>query len=335
MDFRRGDFPDRVFDVEDEPWPRGAWWWWFWLFFFDNPRDPQRPRQLMILWSTKNVDVIDCNSLKILLEHTDDRSLLDGAVAAWYFDGDEMIHNYLLEQGTLELGGGGLRFNSSHPSRYLVEGEKNIVEIGDNMRFEAVNKGGHDFIGPDYRKNTFPLGFSYSVLWMNRLDLSGIVDGKPINGSAYFQRVFVNAPAPSWYWGLFHFGNGQMLSYYHAFFSALTFKKDISYYDGRDLHFFPDMSVQRLDGKGVQKPVFKVCGQAQGKRISFTVESYSHSSWTFRKKSLGVMPNKLVYNEYPAKIRDFVFIDEGGKKTTLKDLGDSVGNAEHTTGLLF
>ena len=55
----------KVFDIENEPMPRGAWWWWFWLFFFDNPRNPARPRQLMVLWSTKNEKEIDCKAILV------------------------------------------------------------------------------------------------------------------------------------------------------------------------------------------------------------------------------------------------------------------------------
>ena len=81
------NFKRKVFDIADEPRPRGAWWWWFWLFFFNNPKNPAKPRQLMILWSSKNVKKISCNDLQINLTHPDDRSNLDGAVAAWYYDG--------------------------------------------------------------------------------------------------------------------------------------------------------------------------------------------------------------------------------------------------------
>ena len=93
----------KVFDIEDEPMPHGAWWWWWWLFMFDNPENPKKPRQLMILWSTMNVKEIYCNDLLIRLNLTSDRSNIDGAVCAWYFDGEKMHHNFLREQCFLKV----------------------------------------------------------------------------------------------------------------------------------------------------------------------------------------------------------------------------------------
>ena len=97
------DFGQKVFDIKNEPMPRGAWWWWFWIFFFNNPKNPKKPQQLMILWSTKNVKKLECNNLKIKLNHLQDKNNLNGAVAAWYFDGEIMHHEFLLEQCDLNI----------------------------------------------------------------------------------------------------------------------------------------------------------------------------------------------------------------------------------------
>jgi len=326
------DFEQKVFDIRDEPMPRGAWWWWFWLFFFNNPKDPKKPRQLMILWSTKNAKEIDCNNLRIKIDRSRNRSNLDGAVAAWYYDGEKMHHNFLLEQCNLSLSEKRLSSDSEIPTSFSVEGTKNKIKIGDDFEFIAEMKGKHDFAMPIYYSSNIFRNVGYTIMKLNHLDLAGEVKGEPIKGSAYFQRVFVNSPAPSWYWGIFHFENGGILTYYKPYLLGKAIKKDITLFDGEEMHEFDDINVKRLKRK---IPAFLVSGENENEKIRFTVSPYSHSSWTFKKRTYGVMPNKLVYNEYPAVISDLTLSDGNSKKITLKDLGSSVGNAEHTTGLLF
>ena len=31
-----------------------TWHWWWWLHFFENPDNPEFPKQLMVLWGTRN-----------------------------------------------------------------------------------------------------------------------------------------------------------------------------------------------------------------------------------------------------------------------------------------
>jgi len=173
----------------------------------------------------------------------------------------------------------------------------------------------------------------YSLLRLNRLTLKGRIKNKPVKGSAYFQRVFVTAPSVPWYWGVFHFENGGILTYFNPHVFGKSIKKDISFFDGRRMHKFNKIKVRR---EGRYLPVFNVKGYNGKENISFKVRSYSHSSWSFRKKSLGLIPNKLVYNEYPSVISDMKLTNsKTGRSTLLRKLGKSVGNAEHTTGLMF
>jgi hypothetical protein len=327
------DMMKRVFEIKDEPMPRGAWWWWFWLFFFDNPKNPSKPRQLMILWSTKNVKEIDCNGLKIKLARSGDRSKLDGAVAAWYFDGEKMNHDFLLEQCDIKISDDSLKTDSSTPTSFVIDKSRNTIRIGDDFKFIADAGKRHSFSFPTYHNRRFIMNKGYQIIRLNHLDLSGTVDGKPIKGSAYFQRVFVNAPSPPWYWGIFHFNNGALLTYFNPHIWGRSIRKDISFYNDGKMHEFKDIDVKRT-GEGL--PEFLVRGENDNEMIRFKVSTYAHSSWTFRKRSLGIIPNKLVYNEYPAVISEIELIDKKtGKIAGINDLGKSIGNAEHTTGLLF
>ncbi|MBS3815545.1 MAG: hypothetical protein KGY45_03155 [Hadesarchaea archaeon] len=72
------------------------------------------------------------------------------------------------------------------------------------------------------------------------------------------------------------------------------------------------------------------------KEIKFIVIPYSKTSWEFKKKIAKIIPNRLTYREYPAKVSKLELIDrEKDRKVTLNDLGSSIGNAEYTTGLLL
>ena len=327
------DFKKRVFNIKDEPMPRGAWWWWFWLFFFNNPKNPEKPRQLMILWSTKNEKEIDCNNLKLKLNHSGDRSNLDGVVAAWYFDGEKMHHNFILEQCNIKVSDKEISSCSSMPTSFSIRKSKNIIKIGEKIEFIAKASNKHDFIKPTFSCNRYVRNKGYSLLRLNRLNLNGKIEGKPIYGSAYFQRIFVNAPLPSWYWGIFHFENGGALTYFNPHLFGKSIKKEIKFFDGNEVHDFKDMNVKKSTAKMSD---FKLFGENENEKIEFIVKPYSHSSWTFNKKSFGMFLTKLVYNEYPASISDLKLINKKtGKTINIEKLGKSIGNAEHTTGFLI
>lgn len=325
------DFEKRVFDISNDRLDRGAWWWWWWIFFFNNPRDPEKPRQLMILWSTKNTKRIDCNGLNIGIERPRDGNVLDGAVAAWYYDGERMHHNYLLEQCKIRLGEKELVSDSRKTTSFSVNGGRSVIRIGKDIELVAEARRKHDFALPRHHSNSFVGNKGYSIIKVNHADLSGRVGDERIEGSAYFQRVFVNAPAVPWFWGIFHFENGGILTYTNQMVLGKSIKKDISFFDGKRTHAFGEMSVRRSGGK---VPVFTVTGKDGSKEIKFDVKCYSHSWWAFRKKSAGLIPNRLVYNEYPAVISGFR-MREGKNETGLRDLGRGIGNAEHTTGYLL
>jgi hypothetical protein len=327
------DLERKVFDIKNEPMPRGAWWWWFWLFFFNNPKKPENPRQLMILWSTKNVREIDCNNLKIKLNHSQDMNKLDGAVAAWYFDGEKMHHNFLLEQCHINVSDKELSSDSTIPTFFSINKTKNTINIGNNFEFITETENKYDFIIPTYHSHTYFGNMGYSMIRLNSLNLKGKIKNKPIHGSAFFQRVFLNAPAIPWYWGIFHFENGGILSYFNLLLLGKSLSKSISLFDGNKMHEFKDINVEK---SGENTPTFIISGENKHEKINFTINSYSHSSWILRKKVLRIIPNKLIYNEYPAVVSNLKLTNnKTGEKIILEDLGKSVGNAEHTTGYLF
>ena len=323
----------KIFDIKNEPMPHGAWWWWFWLFFFNNPKNPDKPRQLMILWSTKNERVINCNNLKINIKLPIDKKNMDGAVCAWYFDGEKMHHNFLLEQCNINMTDKELLTDSTIPTSFTVNKNKNIIKIGNDFEFIAESGNKHPFVMPTYHSHTYFGNKGYSIIKLNHLNLNGKVNNKRIHGSAYFQRVFVTAPSPSWYWGIFHFEKGGILTYFNPSLLGKSIKKDVSFFDGTKMHKFADINVKKLKGN---LHTFVVSCKNDSERMKFVVKPYSHSSWTFKKRSLGFIPKKLVYREYPAVISNLEFENKKtGEKIMLENLGKSIGNAEYTTGFLF
>jgi hypothetical protein len=324
---------EKVFDIKDEPMPDGAWWWWFWLFFFDNPKNPDKPRQLMILWSAKNDPEIDCNGLLIKPRLPLKKESLDGAVAAWYYDGEKMNHNFLLEKCNIEVSKNMLFAGGTTPTSFSIFEDVNEIKIGERFKFMATASGKDDFVSPSYHANNYLKDKGYAITKINRLDLTGLVDGSSVKGTAYFQRVLVNGPAIPWYWGAFHFEKGAVLTYTNQFILGKAVKKNISFYDGKDMHIFKNIKVRRTKD---ELPIFKVTGSNSREKIRFTVSAYSHSSWTFTKKPIKKIPNHLVYNEYPAVLSEFELANKKTKqKYTLNELGKAVGNAEHAVGYLF
>jgi len=330
---------NKIFDFSNTKPRSGTWWWWFFLFFFNNPKNPEKPRQLMILWSTKRDREISCNDLNIILNHDLEKKsrgkIIDGAVAAWYFDGEKMHHNFVLEQTPLIFSKNSLR---AAKSAIEVKGKKITVVVNKGIKFDLRLKEKNSFTMPTHDSKKM-LGFNYELLRMNKLDLTGVVDGKKASGSSYFQRVFLNAPALPWYWGVFHFKKGTALTYFKIHSGRATgeipLKRDVQFFYKGTLHRINKIKVRRTDKSGL--PTFHVSGENKEKKFSFYVEAYSDSWWKFRKKIKGILPIKstFLWHEYPAVIKKFEFIDKKtGKKVTEKDIGIGIGNAEHSFGIL-
>ena len=65
-----------------------TWDWWWWLVMLDDPNGNPSGRQLMVLWSTKDNDLVDVNGKEWTPkgrpgfdEH--DGMTIDGMVCAW------------------------------------------------------------------------------------------------------------------------------------------------------------------------------------------------------------------------------------------------------------
>jgi len=126
-----------LFDVAGRHMPKKGWWW-SWLFFFDNPDNPAKPRQLMVLWSLGDVFDVECNGLVIKHRMSPSGGAgSDSLVAAWYYDGGEMRHSLLFERCGVELSGDMLYAGGTTPSSFSVFGSQGEIKIGGRFRFLA------------------------------------------------------------------------------------------------------------------------------------------------------------------------------------------------------
>jgi hypothetical protein len=348
--------PEMVFEAPGKL----GWLWWFWLFFWDCGKE--KPKQLMFLWSAKNDRRISCNSQewnfkRDLVKEAKGGFELDGAVASWFFDGKKMRHDFVLGQERLFLGKNRLSSKSCSMKLERGKSKKEFFETvipGKKMRF-LVHPGKSLGTSISKRANKF-LSFGYEITRFNSGKLTGVVQGKKIGGTAYFQRVLVSGPAVPWHWGIFHFADGSVLSYFKPVlglsalgktFAGKGFDKSVKKHamfwhaPTRQLFEFNEVKVKTIEKKsgktkqGSFLPIFLVeAKDNRGRKLSFEVRSYSQSHWRFRKK--GLLKQDFTYGEYPSEIKNMVLELGGvGERVTQKTLGRGIGNAEHSWGLLL
>ena len=360
----------RIWELPDiEPKKGFRWCWWFWLVFIDNPVDPDRPRQVMILWSFKDAPTIIHDTHYHPgdgVARTLEKDTFPGVVAAWYFDGEEMDHDLALEQGPVTVereldnpGTGRLFIDTPTDNDYVFEGsprdwrlrirnEKHDMDY--TIRLEKPNV----FTSPLYRTKHFLRGlFMYSVVKLNRCTMEGTVDGEKVTGTAYLQRIGMNNPCLPWFWGVLHFADGSILKYFFPHVSTAIFRSDPAqrmpgherlwfpakremefYHAPTDtLHTFKRGTVERHDRENGM-PEFDITFRSPTKNLTVTIDSYAHTHWRFRGKRPLLPINDLYYNEYPVRATHLSFT-HGGREVTLADTGPGAGNAEHTWGGLF
>ncbi len=367
-----------------------TWWWWWWIFFIDNPGDPKHPRQFMILWSTKN-----CRNIKVMdhpwtpkktittfmsdggkaLASNDvkanslgeNRMEFNGMTAAWWYDGKKMYDPYILEESDFHTkwkGDEGMLVPETMTGNiYTFEGklDKYNVHIKcpkGEFSFDMLpwNKfmSKHVYNARHYTKK-----MGYNILKIRGMKLSGFIDegGKKedISGTAYFQRLMVNAPGLPWYWGIFHIEDGSYIDYMFPFIGPQMFRnsenprslldwgeiklsRSVEYYiaEADKLHNLKVGGVKKEFSKD-NLPIFNVEARDKQdtKRLKMRLEAYSRAYWRFEQKNT-IKSRIFFYNEYPVVMTDFYFEDkETGLKKRLEELGKVVGNCEHSWGRLF
>lgn len=330
-----------------------TWWWFWWLFFIDTPKG--KPRQLMILWSTK-----ECNKIKIdnyLWERKypiiKDKNTMkfNGVTAAWYFDGKEMHDPFLLNEDDFisewnNKGGklyakNSLRLFEGGKGNYKVAFSENNDDFVFNMKpwtkFQSeLRSSGKYFIGK--------AGYAMEKIYGSKF--TGKINKENISGTAYFQKVKVNAPAVPWYWGAFHFEKGSYLDFFMPNFGLQCLRRSDSqksifdtghifmkcnaqfYHEKTGKHYkFKKIKIRKFMNNKL--PVFTLIAKEKNTEMKAEWAAYTRACWKFKQGK-----SKLFYNEYPVDLKKFELRD-GNTIIRKEDLGKCAGNIEHSWGLLL
>ncbi|MBU1197133.1 hypothetical protein KJ765_01325 [Candidatus Micrarchaeota archaeon] len=351
---------DSIWKIDHSNARKGVWWWWFWLFFLDNPKNPEKPLQLMVLWSTKKDRGMECNDMSVHLDkpflQLERGQLGLGAIACWFFDGKEMKENFLLDQGPLLLEPATKRLVSLTKQKGTFQHRGKRMDVwlekeGVNMHFSMplVGPGSK----PDVRHNRFFKKFEYRILKLSRLPCraSFKMNGKKqlLKGTAYFQNVHVTRPVIPWVWSIVHFRDGSTLSYMAPRLGSSLVKEDLFGLESKanvvvrkhleffhrptqTMHWFRSFRVNAVRGK--HGPVWRVTAKNAEGTLEIGLASYARALWKLGKRRKWLpFKTELLYNEYAVVVQRFRFRMRK-KELTLRDVGEGVGNAEHSWGFL-
>jgi len=363
-----------IFKMPPEPLREAEWLWWFWLFFIhdEKTKETGKCRQVMILWSIKPEKQIICNSLDICIPDSvvgvGPRWTLNGASAAWYFDGERMNDDFVLERSEMRLDEMGRKLEApgQTPSRFEEKGGEYVTSISTPARvfeFHAKQTDPHPIIGPNYGLTKLPLGMEVEGTRLERLDLKGWETGedgkrKSITGTAYFQKIRLRAPLPQWYWGLYHFRDGSVATYMQVYAGRamladniwphqklrrpkLSAKEDILVYhaptgrvfEGNRLRVTP-RRAEEAGGGAAECWTHQFDGGGKDFEVEGEAQGYAHARWTFRKRIAGRLPFKSTfqYNEYPSVLKRLVLRPKGEEPILLEN---GWGNMENAWGFMI
>ena len=367
-------------------------WWWYWvLVMVPDANNPERSRQLMTLWSTKQTEAIRVSGhwwKPGSRMHKDEHGgfVIPGMVCAWWYDGETMHEPLTMRECRMAVVGDD---HPLWPGEGAGEGAGAIVPIErEDMSLgmlpgnagmwmslssdrEAVSRGAPSAFeaeltpwwGPTssltYRNNEYSMGMGYDILRLQGSKCRLNVDGEPEEGTAYFQKVTVQAPASPWFWGMLHFGDGSYLDWFMPHVSPLSSTMDDRPWRRRDFLRYPDNGAgvfhDRIRGRtenfarcevelsesaeglrdrhGHPLPEFRVRIWNGRTQISLDVRAASRARWTFDQPTRGGMVSHLTYNEYPLEVARIAILDEGGLRS-IEDYEWIHGNAEHAWGIL-
>ena len=367
-------------------------WWWYWVIvFIPDPSNPGRTRQLMTLWSTKETEAIRVSGhwwKPGSRMHKDEHGgfVIPGMVCAWWYDGETMHEPLTIRECRMAVVGDD---HPLWPGEGSGEGAGAIVPIeredmslgmrpgntamwmalssdrearakGAPSTFEAeLTPWGGPTSSLTYKENEYSLGMGYDILRLQGAKCRLKIDGESVEGTAYFQKVTVQAPTFPWFWGMLHFGDGSYLDWFMPHVSPLSSAMDDRPWRRRDFLRRPDNGAgifhDRARGRtenfarcevelsqsdrglrdhhGHLLPEFRVRVWNGRTQVSLDVRAVSRARWAFDQPTRGGMVSHLTYNEYPLEVERIAILDEKGLRT-IEDYEWIYGNAEHAWGFL-
>jgi hypothetical protein len=367
-------------------------WWWYWVIIFvPDPSNPGRTRQLMTLWSTKETEAIRVSGhwwKPGSRMHKDEHGgfVIPGMVCAWWYDGETMHEPLTIRECRMAVVGDDHPLwpgeGSGEGAGAIVPIEREDISLGmrpGNTAMwmalssdrEARAKGAPSTFeaeltpwwGPTssltYKENEYSFGMGYDILRLQGAKCTLKVDGESAEGTAYFQKVTVQAPTTPWFWGMLHFGDGSYLDWFMPHVSPLSSAMDDRPWRRRDFLRRPDNGAgifhDRTRGRtenfarcevelsqsdrglrdhhGYLLPEFRIRVWNGRTQVSLDVRAVSRARWTFDQPTRGGMVSHLTYNEYPLEVTRIAILDEKGLRT-IEDYEWIYGNAEHSWGFL-
>ncbi len=367
-------------------------WWWYWVIVFvPDPSNPRRTRQLMTLWSTKETEAIRVSGhwwKPGSRMHKDEHGgfVIPGMVCAWWYDGETMHEPLTIRECRMAVVGDDHplwpREGSGEGAGAIVPIEREDMSLGMlpgntgmwmslSSDREARARGAPSTFeaeltpwwGPTshvtYKNNEYSLGMGYDILRLQGMRCRLKVDGESAEGTAYFQKVTVQASTFPWFWGMMHFGDGSYLDWFMPHVSPLSSAMDDRPWRRRDFLRHPDNGTgifhDRARGRtenfarcevelsqsdrglrdhhGHLLPEFRVRVWNGRTQVSLEARAVSRAKWTFDQPTMGGMVSHLTYNEYPIEIERIAILDEKGLRT-IEDYEWIYGNAEHAWGFL-
>jgi hypothetical protein len=342
-----------------------TWHWWWWIHFFENPDNPEFPRQLMLLWGTRNCRKVRVNDFywepKIPIEINENRSAFESIVASWYYDGNKMHAPLILDHGETQSEwddrSGRIRMENDQSTysfggspadfKLDVKSEKVGIELSmqrwkDTMA-ELVPTG-RNFIG----------NMGYSMLKYRALLSSGKIRvgeiETPVKGRSYFQNVRISSITPCWYWATVQWDNGAYLQYFLPHIGIPMLRRSISHKSSMDwgekmvsktLNFYdPEEGKEYfMEDTRITKryendlPIFSVNAFSDEGELTIEMAAYARCCWNISQPLIEPIWHGIFYNEYPARVTHFEF-KNGSRRVSNDDFGKSYCNCEHTWGAI-
>ncbi|MFH1199934.1 MAG: hypothetical protein V1708_02615 [Candidatus Micrarchaeota archaeon] len=347
---------DAAWAIDYEHAKGGVWWWWFWLVFLKNPSNPDKPMQLMVLWSTKKEPHFKCNGVDIRFDQTilrkGQQAVFDGAVASWFFDGKRMRENFILTQALLVLDAKERSIRADGASTSEKGGVFTASVHGSGAKIDFVARPFNGAGKPMHVMNTFVKKFSYNITKVNELAVEGTLEiaGKKrkVGGTAYFQRVIVKAPVMPWLWSIVHFADGSCLSYFcprmgtslvkkdvGSLHSNVHFKSKLEFFCAQDGSYREFRPCRISSDRNAGRARWKFAAHSAGESLEAELEAYSEAGWKIQNSLGGIFRNALHYDEYCVNATRLVFRRAGKPDYTLKQAGKGWGNAEHSWGFII
>lgn len=323
----------------------------------------------MTLWATKDVRQTIVNDRlhrhKIGITRTKSKDTFKGVVSSWYFDGQQMHQDLILENayctnqrtpqpGIFVNGQSQLSLTPNKSNLNLhIKSDAIKVDLAWQPNFAVP------YLGTTGQRKQYLKGLlQQDIFRINQFAFSGNLEFKgvqeQVDGVGYLQRIVVNTPVPPWWWGVLFFENGSMMKYFLPHISPAVFRrtirdrpyplevayktisKSMEFYDAdkNEVYHFQKAKI-RKHFKPNGLPVFHVHYFREDGDLEYYLNCYSRTYFKMKNKVFETpLQTTLYYNEFPCEVQKFR-LSLPGRHLKQEDLGKGFGNCEHSWGIML